>query len=136
MHYQDDTLVFSPSDLILFMASPFASWMERLTLEQPGHGIESDPRDALLHTLANRGLQHEQDYLEQLDSQGLHIAVIDDPEPQGAEAATWTAMQTGADVIYQARLGRSAADHRLMGLADFLHKRPGPSTLGDYHYEP
>ena len=136
MHYLDDTLVFSPSDLIVFMASPFASWMERLTLEHPDHGIESDCRDPLLQTLANRGMQHERAYLDQLTAQGLDMVVIDDPDPQAAEAATSAAMQAGADVIYQARLGRLDTDHGFIGIADFLRKRPGTSRLGDYHYEP
>ena len=29
-------LVFSPTDLIRYLASPFASWMERYNLENPG----------------------------------------------------------------------------------------------------
>jgi uncharacterized protein len=136
MHYLDHTLVFSPSDLMLFMASPFASWMERLTLEQPDHGIESDARDPLLQTLVNRGMQHERDYLAHLSAQGLSIVVSDACNPQAAEAATLAAMQAGVDVIYQARLGMQAADHRFVGSADFLRKRPGPSQLGEYHYEP
>jgi len=44
MQYLDDTLVVSPSDLIIFMASPCASWMEHLTLKNPDHDIESDRR--------------------------------------------------------------------------------------------
>jgi uncharacterized protein len=136
MHYLDNTLVFSPSDLIIFVASPFASWMERLTLEQPDHGIESDGHDPLLQTLANRGMQHERAYLDQLNVQGLGMVVIDNSAPQAAESATRDAMQAGADVIYQARLGRLETDHRFIGIADFLRKRPGPSSLGDYHYEP
>jgi hypothetical protein len=81
-------------------------------------------------------MRHERDYLAQLSTQGLDIAVIDDTDPQAAEAATLAAMQAGAEVIYQARLGRRAADQRFGGIADFLRKRPGPSRLGAYHYEP
>ena len=88
MQYLDNSFVFSPSDLMLFMVSPFASWMERLTLEQPDHGIASDARDPLLQALANRGMQHERDYLAHLSAQGLDIVVIDDSNPQTAEAAT------------------------------------------------
>jgi len=110
--------------------------MERFTLEQPDHRIESDRRDPLLQILANRGMQHERAYLDQLNAQGLDMVVIDDSDPQATEAATRDAMQAGADVIYQARLGRLDMDHRFIGIADFLHKRPGPSCLGDYHYEP
>jgi uncharacterized protein len=136
MHYLDGMLVFSPSDLIIFMASPFASWMERLSLEQPDHSIESDGRDPLLQALANRGIQHERAYLDHLHAQGLDMVVIDDSDPQAAEAATRDAMQAGAAVIYQARLGRLDTEHGFMGIADFLRKQQGASQLGDYHYEP
>lgn len=35
-------IVYTAQDLVLFKESPFASWMERLTLENPGHGIAPD----------------------------------------------------------------------------------------------
>ncbi len=35
-------LTYTPQDILLFKDSPFASWMERLTLENPLHGIASD----------------------------------------------------------------------------------------------
>jgi hypothetical protein len=111
MHYLDGTLVFSPSDLIIFMASPFASWMERLTLENPDHGIESDCRDPLLQILANRGMQHERAYLDQLNAQGLDMVVINDSDPQSAETAisrqralydqpSWRYRWTGAKMCF------------------------------------
>jgi hypothetical protein len=59
--------------------------MERLTLEQPDHGIESDGRDPLLQALANRGIKHERAYLDQLHAQELDMVVIDDSNPQAAE---------------------------------------------------
>ena len=54
--------------------------MERLTLEQLDHGIESDARDPLLQALANRGMQHERGYLAHPSAQGLDIAVIEDTD--------------------------------------------------------
>tara|TARA_R110002049_G_scaffold68608_10_gene177939 strand:- start:675 stop:1544 length:870 start_codon:yes stop_codon:yes gene_type:complete len=33
---------YSPEDILLFRESPFACWMERLTLENPDHGITPD----------------------------------------------------------------------------------------------
>jgi len=39
----NNEIVYTPEDLILFRESPFASWMERLTLENPEHGIAPDP---------------------------------------------------------------------------------------------
>jgi hypothetical protein len=38
----DNIVTYTPEDMILFKESPFASWMERLTLENPGHGISPD----------------------------------------------------------------------------------------------
>ena len=35
MQNKNGNLLFSPTDLIRFMESPFASWMERLHLEVP-----------------------------------------------------------------------------------------------------
>ncbi len=44
MHYQSGRLIFSPSDLIRFLASPFSSWMDRYHLENP-HTIEPDEEE-------------------------------------------------------------------------------------------
>ena len=38
----DSTITYTSEDLVLFKESPFAAWMERLTLENPGHGILPD----------------------------------------------------------------------------------------------
>ncbi len=35
-------IIYSPEDMLLFRQSPFACWMERLTLENPDHGIAPD----------------------------------------------------------------------------------------------
>ena len=39
----DNAITYTSGDFVLFKESPFASWMERLTLENPDHGIEPDP---------------------------------------------------------------------------------------------
>ena len=39
----DNAIAYTAEDLILFRESPFASWMERLTLENANHGIAPDP---------------------------------------------------------------------------------------------
>ena len=36
MKKESGTIVYSPSDLIRYMASPFASWLDRYNLENPG----------------------------------------------------------------------------------------------------
>ena len=35
-------LTYTPEDVFLFKDSPFASWMERLSVDNPDHGIEPD----------------------------------------------------------------------------------------------
>ena len=47
-------IVYSPSDLIRFMESPFAIWMERYDLERPGE-LERDPEDAESKLLTDAG---------------------------------------------------------------------------------
>ena len=38
----DNAITYTSEDLLLFKESPFASFMERLTLENPNHGIPPD----------------------------------------------------------------------------------------------
>ena len=35
----DNAITYSSEDFVLFREAPFACWMERLTLENPDHGI-------------------------------------------------------------------------------------------------
>lgn len=42
MYKQAEKIIYSPSDLTLFMESPFASWMERLTLHHPDFAGNAD----------------------------------------------------------------------------------------------
>ena len=51
--------------------------------------------------------------------------------PAKSAAQTLLALQSGADLIYQATF----LDGDLVGHADFLRKVPRPSALGDYSYE-
>ena len=48
MYRNDDKqLVFSPTDLIRFMESPFASWMERFRLERPDDITRDEPSEEM-----------------------------------------------------------------------------------------
>ena len=38
----DNAVTYTPDDFVLYRESPFAIWMERLTLENPDHGILPD----------------------------------------------------------------------------------------------
>lgn len=58
---KDGRLIFSPSDLMVFMESEFASWMDRLFRETPRKDMEfaRDEADPALELLAKMGIEHE-----------------------------------------------------------------------------
>lgn len=62
MKYAGRQLVYSPTDLIRYLASPFSSWMDRFHFENPGEAVPDQPtKDQRL--IAQTGNQHEQDTL-------------------------------------------------------------------------
>ena len=133
MYKNLNTYLYSPSDLVLFERSAFASWMARLAWEKPEQlaGIEKD-QDKMMNLLAGKGLQHESNYLEKFKHDlGVDnvCKISDDKETRAAE--TLKAMQAGYQVIFQAYLERD----NFAGSADFLIKKAGDSNLGDYYYE-
>jgi uncharacterized protein len=70
------SIQYSPSDLIVFLGSHFASYMERLRIEKPDNNIEQDEKDKLLSLLAKKGLVHEDNFLIKFKEQGLSIIDI------------------------------------------------------------
>lgn len=137
MHKVDGTLVYSPSDLITFMISPFASWMNRWRVECPHDAPEPDKEDSLNAMLADKGLAHEAGLLAHFQAKGLSIVDIAqctsgaNQDINAKLHATYAAMRSGAGVIYQGVL----QNEPFRGHADFLVKVQGTSLLGDYHYE-
>ena len=63
MQFKNNKIFFSPSDLIIFMESQFASHMERSRLEDPNYSSLMDPEDAMLKNLQKRGYEHEDAFL-------------------------------------------------------------------------
>ena len=131
MKLTDQGILFSPSDLITFMESPFASAMNRKRLYDPTLAEQMDPEDALLKHLRKKGFSHEDAFVRSLQDAGADICAIGDDRPQVMHAQTIEAMQAGRGVITQAYLTMD----RFAGKADFLVKVSGPSRLGDFHYE-
>ena len=127
---ETDELVYSPSDLTLFMRSPFASWMDRLALTDKS--LKKNEADPMLNLLAKKGNTHETDFLKALINQfgEENIAQITG-DKQHAAQNTADAIKAGYSVIFQAYLERDS----FKGYADFLIKKPGQSKLGDYYYE-
>ncbi|HHF7349264.1 TPA: TM0106 family RecB-like putative nuclease [Legionella feeleii] len=129
MYIETDQIIYSPSDLTLFLESPFASWMEHFALQEPKARTLADETDELLSVLQQKGMALEQKILNHFIDRQLTVVQI---EKTGyGFADTIAAMKSGADVIYQAVL--SALPFK--GYADFLVKVDGESGLGDFHYE-
>ena len=131
MQFKNNSIFFSPSDLITFMDSTFASHMERSRLEDNSYSKLMDPQDPILKNLQNKGFEHEDAFLASLISEGKNVSIIENIEATDKLNQTRMAMQNGADVITQAYLERD----NFGGVADFLIKVSGKSLLGDYHYE-
>lgn len=129
-HYNiDNAVIYTPDDLALFRESPFAAWMERLTLENPEHGIPAD-----LDTAAPADLPESQAGIaETLRAEGRQVAEIDREEDEAERrAATIAAMRDGADFIVD---GQLAVDN-LSGRVNLLMRTSGYSDLGDFLYVP
>lgn len=131
MQYIDRNLYCSATDLIIFIRSPFASWMNRFALEFPDKSPEKNSEDELMGALQKKGFQHEEAQEELFESQWLFVQKIEADTIDRKKQATLDAMKNGIDVIVQAYL----ENQQFFGYADFLVKVPGKSKFGDYHYE-
>lgn len=129
MYQENKGLIFSPSDLALYMESPFASWMEHYVIVCSESKPDPDSQDPMLSLLRTKGNAHELAILADFQSKGLNIENL--LGVKNALEKTLNAMKSGADIIYQAALQKSL----FRGFADFLIKVPGDSAIGNYHYE-
>lgn len=126
------TLQYSPSDLIRYVSSPFASWMTRFNIDNPDQRVKRDEDSEEMAILQDQGLDHEAKFLEQLIAGGKSVYTVEEADHEVMVQDTIDAMKAGHDVVFQAYL-RSGP---FAGFADFLYKSEGASVWGDYHYEP
>ena len=108
-------LVFSPSDLVRHLGSPFASWMDRYALENPG-AVTPDEETEDVHLIAQTGAQHERAVLAEFKSSSLTLVEISTNDPVLARAQTQSTIHAKVAIIYQAALEHG----RFAGFADFL----------------
>ena len=139
MQLIDGKPVFSATDLVGYLACEHLTALERAALA----GLVKRPmrEDRELDMIRRRGIQHEERYLRDLRALGGRVQTIErrDDEERGDRirrqaAETVAAMESGADVIFQATF----FDGRWLGYADFLLKVTDPdrpSVWGPYHYE-
>jgi predicted RecB family nuclease len=130
MYYKNKNLIFSATDLVTFLGCRHATFLDRRQLEEPAPLPAADP---YLELLQQKGFEHERAYREKLRAQAREIVEIPgEGSLEERTERTRAAMAAGAEVIYQGAFFSG----RWHGYADFLLKTPGPSALGDYHYEP
>ena len=88
--------------------------------------------DPALEALQERGFEHEEEYLDHLETLGSSIIRLD-PEDYSDQAidATLAAMRSGVSAIAQPTLKHN----RWFGRADVLLRVDSPSALGDWSYE-
>lgn len=128
MQHHNGLYRYTPSDLVEFFESSFASWMSRLHLDYPER-MQPDPEAPEFAILAKQGIQHEHAVLTQLQAEGHEAYAV--PQDGDRTALTVAAMQVGYPIIYQGEL----ACGDFTGIADFLVRVEGTSALGNYHYE-
>ncbi|PCI43726.1 MAG: helicase [Alphaproteobacteria bacterium] len=131
MQLKNNAFLYSPSDLITFMESPYASAMERARLFDSELSKLIDPEDVLLVSLQKKGIAHEDKFTETLKAEGRVVLETKRATPEIMARETIRAMKEGKEVITQGYLALG----QFAGIADYLVKVPGPSKLGDYHYE-
>src|SRR5207253_87653 len=105
MKKESGTIIYSPSDLIRYLASPFASWLDRYYLENPGQ-ITPDEQTDEQKLLARTGDEHERWILTgyKTSQTGLVEITKDLSQFDAARAATLSAINDKAPIIYQAAL--------------------------------
>ena len=134
MQQKKEKIVLAPTDLSNFLSCSHSS---RRDLDAARGSVARPVRyGPALDALKERGRKHEKLYLEYLRGNGLLVVDASDYESSetsqvNSNEKTLSAMQSGADIIYQPAL----ADNTWCGRADFLRKVDRPSDLGDWSYE-
>ena len=130
MHYVDGDIQLSASDLVNHLACRRLTGLNR----EVTAGARSAPGnwDPALQLLWERGLAHEQSYVQHLRDTGRQVTVIDgvgvDDE---ALDSTLAAMRSGWEIIVQGVLSEGPWS----GRADILRRVEVPSGLGGWSYE-
>ena len=94
MRKETGTIIYSPSDLIRYLASPFASWLDRYDLENPG-AIKADEDTEEDKLLQRTGDAHEQSVLKTY--KGAGTGLIEIPKDQNKFEAAHAATQADPD---------------------------------------
>lgn len=115
MKKSSNQLVYSPSDLVTYVKSPFASWMDRYNVEYPG-SIKPDEKTPDQKLIAETGDKHEQMMLEEFKTSFSNLKEILTKEIEVGRVETIAAIREKVPIIFQAAL----LNGTFAGFADFL----------------
>ena len=115
MRKRSDRLIYSPSDLVLYLKSPFASWMDRYYLENSG-AVTPDEETEDAKLIAETGNQHECAVLDEFRLSTPKLVEVIKADFDTARVETRSAIKSKAPIIYQA----AVESGQFAGLADFL----------------
>src|SRR6266446_6417053 len=130
MRLLDGQLVLSPSDLTKFTRCAHVTTLDLGRLNKTLKPLAYPQRSLHTDFIAEKGTEHEKDYVERLARAGNRVIPIQGERKtaedlRNAAAATIDAMKSGAAYIYQAVF----FDGKWVGYADLLEK------VGDGRYE-
>src|ERR1700677_311406 len=103
MQKRSGAVVYSPSDLIRYFASPFASWMDRYYLENP-NGITPDEATEDQKLVAQTGDRHEISVLADLKVGTPELVEIHKDDFADAHSKTLEAIRAKVPIVFQAAL--------------------------------
>ena len=130
MRITDGQVRFGAGDLVNHLACRYLTELNT----QMAEGVLAAPgdRDPMLDLLQQRGLAHEEGYIQHLEESGRQITRIEGVGlSQTAVDATLEAIRSGSQVIVQAALSEGSWG----GRADVLRRVDVPSNLGNWSYE-
>ncbi|MDA8405431.1 MAG: TM0106 family RecB-like putative nuclease [Deltaproteobacteria bacterium] len=126
----DDGILFSATDLCNFLECEHLTALDKINLLTP---LPQTPDGEEAQLFQNKGFEHEQSYLQKLKDSGVDVTDLSavGGTLQDKAVATFEAMKSGTDIIYQGTLMQG----NFCGYPDFLRKVRTPSGLGPFSYE-
>lgn len=134
MQRLDGHRLYSATDLTRYLECEHLTALDFLALDDRALAGQRSAEDGSAALIAQKGNEHERDYLEFLRRTGKQVVDIGSSKESIGErvARTLAAMRDGAEVIYQATLQYGP----WVGHADFLLRVDGAgSELGSWSYE-
>ena len=132
MRQHDNSILYSPSDLVRYLGCAHATALDLARLREPDTAPQQAEDDAMGKLVQRAGLEHEDAYREQLADEGGLVEIPEKGSLESRAALTREAMEQGAKAIFQAAFLQPPWS----GFADFLIRVEEPSNLGHWSYEP